>query len=185
MSAADQISGVPDTSRRRSLALLGGALCAAWSTTLPAAAKFQAQKPMIRALGNAPSAPVGALDILNDGTFVDTIDGQREGIWFALGGVYTIRGWGLGNAVHGFLMSTRTAGNQSATIGSALLIEGNSDTELVVRVSGISSGRSVWKPGVTEAAIYMLLHTDGGAREFNFIIPRATYSCDPGQDNCA
>jgi len=74
-------------------------------------------------------------------------------------------------------MSTRRAGDQAANIGSALLIEGNNDTELVVRVSSISGGRSVWKPGVTEAAIYMMLRTDGGAREFKFLIPRATYSC--------
>lgn len=185
MSTTAHLSGAPGTSRRRSLAIIGGALCAAWSNTLPAAAQFQTQKPMIPGLGTRLSAPVGSLDILNDGTFVDAIDGQREGIWFALGSVHTIRGRGLGNAVQGFLMSARTAGDQAANIGSALLIESNSDSELVVRVSGISAGRSVWKPGVTEAAIYMLLRTDGGAREFNFLIPRATYSCDSGQDNCA
>ena len=94
MPATHHFSGVPDTSRRRSLAMIGGALCAAWSTTFPAAAQFQTQRLIIPGLGTRPSAPVGLLDILNDGTFVDTIDGQREGIWFALGSVHTVRGRG-------------------------------------------------------------------------------------------
>ena len=94
MSATDRFSGAPSTARRRSLAVIGGAFCAAWITSIPAAAQFQTQRPIIPGLGTRPSAPVGLLDILNDGTFVDTIDGQREGIWFALGSVHTVRGRG-------------------------------------------------------------------------------------------
>ena len=191
MSAPDCPTQIFDRNRRRALGFLGagflgaGVAAAAWGATGAAHAQIQPQVPFRPGPGRVQGPPVGALEILNDGSFVDTIDGRREGVSFGLDSTHTIRGRGLEDPVQGFIMSIRRAGDQAVNIGSSLLFLSHSDTELVVQVSGISAGQSVWRPGHNEEeAIYMLLTTAGGARQFNFLLPWAIYSCYSGQQNC-
>lgn len=121
--------------------------------------------------------------------WIDTIDGKRSGIQFRLGSQHVIRGAGLANAVQGFITSERipaTSKNKYETVGSVLTIVRNSDTEMVVRVSQVSSGKVRWSAtGHRQYPdVRLILRTDGGGRSFNFPIRGARYNCTAGEPNC-
>lgn len=175
--------------RRGALTLLGYGL--ALVVTSPALAQIQSQKPIIHGTPvtsppvASPGFPPGALQIMADGSYVDTIDGQHSSQEFRLGSSHTISGKGLSGAVSAWLMSRRTRGDQAADVGSVLNIVAQSDTELQVEVTGTSAGQSVWEPGTTEGGLYIILRTNGGGRQFKFYVPQARYICAEGEANCA
>lgn len=157
----------------------------------PAMAQIQSQKPVIPGANVEPTVPAaphfpeGALQIKADGSYVDKVDGLHSGQDFRLNTRHTITGQGLSGAVGAWVMSKRSSGNQSADIGSVLNIVSQTDNELVVDVTGISAGQSVWEPGINEGGVYILLITNGGARTFKVYLPQAIYVCAEGEPNCS
>lgn len=170
-------------SRRRVLGLLGAGAALGVATSV--LAQIQSQKPIIVApktldLKVVALPPSDALAILPDGSYVDAVDGKHAAVEFRLFSRHSITGKGLGNTVQAWLMGQRTP---SVSAGSVLTVLYQTDTELQVQVSGISSGQSVWRPGVNQG-VRIILISDGGGRRFEFTLPQGRYVCANGEQNC-